>query len=109
MSTRHLKARRRWSFLTAGLVVGLALHSAATMSVRELPAAVAAVEHAQDGRFALADAHIEKAIALLKAAQNPTAKNAARPFGGHRTRAVASLERAREQIAAAQAYAVQSE
>lgn len=60
---------------------------------------------AADGRFDLADAHVEKAIALVKAAQNPTAKDPKRPFGGHDTKAVSHLERARQEIAAAKAYA----
>lgn len=74
----------------------------------DLRPATASAELVQDPRLDLADANVEKAIALLKAAQNPVAKNPARPFGGHRTKAIALLERAREEIAAAKAFAAQS-
>jgi hypothetical protein len=65
----------------------------------------AGAAYAADGRIALADGNAEKAIALLKAAQNPTAKDPRRPFGGHRDRAVRLLEHARKEMAAAKAYA----
>lgn len=60
---------------------------------------------AADGRLDLADASVEKAILLLLASQNPSAKKPDRPFGGHRTKAVSLLERARDEIAAAKAHA----
>ena len=60
---------------------------------------------AADARLDLADDHVEKAIALVNAAQNPNAKDPDRPFGGHDTKAVRLLDAAREQIAAAKAYA----
>jgi hypothetical protein len=62
----------------------------------------AGVAHAADPRLDLADDSIEKAILLLKAAQDP---NATPPFGGHREKAIAHLERARKEIAAAKVYA----
>jgi hypothetical protein len=62
----------------------------------------------QDVRLDLADANIEKAIALLNAAENPSAKNPSKPFGGHRTKAVSALERARQEITAAKAHVVKS-
>jgi hypothetical protein len=60
---------------------------------------------AADARLDLADDHIEKAITLVSNAKNPNAKDPDRPFGGHDTKAVRLLEAAREQIAAAKAYA----
>jgi hypothetical protein len=60
---------------------------------------------AADARLDLADDHIEKAIALVNNSQNPNAKDPDRPFGGHDTKAMRLLEAAREQIAAAKAYA----
>lgn len=58
-----------------------------------------------DSRFELTDQSVEKAIALLLVVENPITKNPARPFGGHRTKAVSLLERARAEIAAAVEYA----
>jgi hypothetical protein len=60
---------------------------------------------AADSRLDLADDHIEKAIALVKASQNPNAKNPDRPFGGHDDKAIKLLEAAREEIAKAKADA----
>jgi hypothetical protein len=60
---------------------------------------------AADARLDLADDHIERAIALVNNAKNPNAKDPDRPFGGHDTKAMRLLEAAREQIAAAKAYA----
>lgn len=65
----------------------------------------AGVAYAADPRFDLADANVEKAIALLKAAQNPNAKHPKIPFGGHRAKAILALERARKEIAKSKAYA----
>ena len=84
------------------LVVVLACEGGPTASPERADHQVAA---AADGRFDLADANLEKAILLLLAAQNPAARKPDRPFGGHRTKAVKLLERAREEIAAAKAYA----
>jgi hypothetical protein len=58
-----------------------------------------------DSRLDLADDNVEKAILLLQASQNPNAKNPDRAFGGHRTKALSLLERARQEITAAKAYA----
>jgi hypothetical protein len=66
---------------------------------------IAGVAYAADARLDMADAHVEKAILLLKAAQNPIATNPRRPFGGHRDEAVRFLEHGRKQIALAKAYA----
>jgi hypothetical protein len=60
---------------------------------------------AADSRLDLADDHIEKAIALVNASQNPNAKDPDRPFGGHDEKAMKLLEAAREEIAKAKAYA----
>ena len=60
---------------------------------------------AADSRLDLADDHIEKAIALVNASQNPNAQNPDRPFGGHDDKALKLLEAAREEIAKAKAYA----
>lgn len=58
-----------------------------------------------DSRFELTDQSVEKAIALLLVVENPITKNPARPFGGHRKKALSHLERARAEIAAAVEYA----
>lgn len=65
----------------------------------------AGVAYAADQRLDLADDSVENAIALLKAAQNPSAKNPKVPFGGHRAAAIKHLEHARKQIAKAKAFA----
>lgn len=57
-----------------------------------------------DTRLDDADAAIEKAIVLLEASQNPGVK---KPFGGHVEKAIKDLVNAREEIAAAAAYADQ--
>jgi len=62
----------------------------------------AGVAYAADQRLADADAAVEKAILLLKAAENP---GVTPPFGGHREKAIDHLEKARVQIKKAQAYA----
>lgn len=62
----------------------------------------AGVAYAADSRLDDADAAVEKAIALLKAAENPGVNP---PFGGHRQKAIKDLEQARVQIAKAKAYA----
>src|SRR5688572_5055921 len=59
------------------------------------------VASAADPRLDQADAAIEKAIVLLKAAQG----NGNPPFGGHRNNAVNHLEKARSEIAKAKAFA----
>lgn len=55
-----------------------------------------------DARLDQADANVEKAMALLGAAQN---EGVTKPFGNHRDKAIALLEKARGEIAAAAAYA----
>jgi hypothetical protein len=65
----------------------------------------AGVAYAADQRLDLADDSVENAIALLKAAQNPNAKNPKVPFGGHRAAAIKALETARKQIAKAKQFA----
>jgi hypothetical protein len=62
----------------------------------------AGIAYAADPKLDDADAACEKAIALLKAAENPGVKN---PFGGHREKAVLDLEKARKEIAAAKKWA----
>ena len=89
---------RRWIVNRSRTVLALA---AATLAAA-LPIGVAL---AADSRLDLADDHIEKAIALVEASQNPNAKDPNRPFGNHDARAVRLLEAARAEIAAAKAYA----
>lgn len=62
----------------------------------------AGVAFAADPKLDQADANVEKAIELLKAAENPGVKV---PFGGHRDAAVKLLEQSRKQIAKAKQYA----
>jgi hypothetical protein len=62
----------------------------------------AGVAYAADARLEEADGAVEKAIALLDAAQNP-GKNP--PFGGHRAKAIALLKQARKEIEKAQKFA----
>lgn len=96
-------SRRYSRFVTAfALALVLACEGGPTASPGEPDRQVAA---AADGRLDLADASVEKAIALLLVSQNPNAKKPDKPFSGHRTKAVSLLERAREEIAAAKAYA----
>jgi hypothetical protein len=65
----------------------------------------AGAAYAADARLDLADTEVRKAIALVKSAENPLAKDPNRPFGQHQGRAVDLLERARKEIAAAKAFA----
>lgn len=58
-----------------------------------------------DHRLDLADDAVENAIGLIKASKNPLAKDPDLPFGGHDARAVAQLQRARQEIAGAKAFA----
>jgi hypothetical protein len=62
----------------------------------------AGTAYAADARLDQAKDNITKAIALLKAAENPNVKP---PFGGHRERAIDALERAQREIDAAKRYA----
>lgn len=62
----------------------------------------AGVAYAADPRLDQANDNITKAIALLKAAENPGVKP---PFGGHRERAIDACERAQREIAQAKKYA----
>ena len=62
----------------------------------------AGVAWAADPRLDEADAAVQKAIALLEAAQNPGVQP---PFGGHRENAVTHLKKARTEIAKAKAWA----
>lgn len=57
---------------------------------------------AADPRLDEADAAVQKAIALLQAAQNPGTHP---EFAGHRKKAIQDLEKARTQIAKAKAFA----
>lgn len=76
------------------------------VSIAALAAAVPiGIALAADSRLDLADDHIEKAIALVNASQNPNAQNPDRPFGGHDEKAIKLLEAAHEEIAKAKAYA----
>jgi hypothetical protein len=85
--------------ITRRIAIGLVTAGALTGSF------VAGVAYAADTRLDLADANLEKAVALLNAAENPLAKNPRAPFGGHRKKAVRHVEAARKEIAAAKAYA----
>lgn len=62
----------------------------------------AGVAYAADSRLDDADAAVEKAIVLLKAAENPGVKA---PFGGHREKAINYLQKGRSEIAKAKAWA----
>ena len=62
----------------------------------------AGVAYAADPRLDQANDNITKAIALLKAAENPGVKP---PFGGHRERAIDACERAQREIEKAKKYA----
>ncbi|MEJ7735046.1 MAG: hypothetical protein WKG00_38385 [Polyangiaceae bacterium] len=57
------------------------------------------IDYAADARLEVADGAVEKAIALLEAAQNPGNNP---PFGGHRFKAVVLLKQARTEIEKAQ-------
>ena len=61
----------------------------------------AGIAYAADARLDEADAAVQKAIALLEAAQNPGVQP---PFGGHREKAIHDLKKAREQIQKAKEY-----
>lgn len=95
---------------------GLLLATAGCSEAPSAPAARAARIGARfdeitpfyDTRLSDADAAVEKAIVLIQAAQNPGAKNPDKPFGGHDTKAISYLQKAREEIAAAEAYADQT-
>ncbi len=67
----------------------------------------AGVAYAHDSQLDDANAHLVKAVALLKASTNPNAKHPKIPFGGHRGRAVKLIEQAEKQITAAAAFADQ--
>ena len=62
----------------------------------------AGAAYAADPRFDQANDNIVKAIALLRAAENPGVRP---PFGGHRERAIDALERAQKEIEKAKRYA----
>ncbi len=62
----------------------------------------AGVAYAADPRFDQANDNIIKAIALLKAAENPGVMP---PFGGHRERAIDKLQDAQREIERAKRYA----
>ena len=67
-----------------------------------IPAFFAGSALAADPRLDEADAAVQKAIALLEAAQNPGVDP---PFGGHRKKAIHDLQKAREQIQKAKQFA----
>ncbi|MGI9037967.1 MAG: hypothetical protein ACR2GQ_03795 [Gemmatimonadota bacterium] len=62
-----------------------------TSAVESVPA----LPLSADARLDQADANVEKAIVLLGAAVNESPKNDSKPFGGHRTKAISLLEKAR--------------
>ena len=62
----------------------------------------AGTANAADPRLDQADAAVQKAIALLEAAQNPGVDP---EFGGHRKKAIHDLKKAREQIQKAKEFA----
>lgn len=76
--------------------------SAAAASLVMAGAFWAGYAMAADARLDQADQNVEKAIALLKAAENEGVKP---PFGGHRLKAIIHLKAARKQIAKSKAYA----
>jgi hypothetical protein len=61
----------------------------------------AGMAYAADARFDQAKDSIDRAIALLQAAENPDEH---REFGGHRRRAIRNLEQAKRDIERAKAY-----
>jgi hypothetical protein len=61
----------------------------------------AGAAYAADARLDQANDLIIKAVAVLKAAQNPDPKNPKQPFEGHRHEAVELLTRAQAEIAKA--------
>lgn len=65
----------------------------------------AGAAYAADAAFDDANAHLEKAVLLLKSAQNPNARNPKAPFGGHRLLAVKAIQLAEKEIAKAKAFA----
>lgn len=85
--------------ITRRLLVGIVAAGALT------GAFYAGQAYAADQRLDLADQQIVTAINLLKAAQNPNAKNPKVPFGGHRAIAVKLLEQARKQIEKSKQFA----
>jgi hypothetical protein len=62
----------------------------------------AGVAYAADPRLDQANDNVTKAIALLRAAENPGVRP---PFGGHRERAIDALEKAQREIEKAKRYA----
>ena len=62
----------------------------------------AGVAYASDPQLEQADGMLEKAVALLDAAQNPGQNP---PFGGHRAKAIALVKQARKEIEKAQKFA----
>lgn len=80
------------TMLAAGSLIGFGL----------LATFHAGIVFAADQRLADADAAIEKAIALLRAAENPGVEP---PFGEHDKKAIRHAKKARKHIAEAIAYA----
>ena len=76
--------------------------SAAAASLVMAGAFWAGYAMAADARLDQADLNVQKAIALLQAAENEGVKP---PFGGHRAKAILHLKQASRQIAKAKAYA----
>lgn len=104
MSASRASSARLWA---AVLSLALATGCDAPVAPGDQPAAPAALADVTiyaDQRLDDADAAIEKAIALLQAAENPSAAKPSRPFGGHDLKAVRHLEAARSEIAAAKAF-----
>lgn len=105
MSAARASSARLWAAI---LSLTLATGCDGPVAPGDPPAAPAALPDVTvfaDQRLDDADAAIEKAIALLQAAENPSAPNPKRPFGGHDLKAVRHLEAARSEIAAAKAFA----
>lgn len=99
-SARHVMAAVLSLTLLAGCADGLGAPVEPAAASPALDVTILA-----DQRLADADAAVEKAIALLQAAENPSAPKPDRPFGGHDVKALRHLEAARVEIARAQAYA----
>jgi hypothetical protein len=88
--------------------IGLALALAASLALGlawVAPPSAAGGGCGHDPRLDLADDSLENAFALIAAAQNP---GVVPPFAGHDLLALRAIQRAREEVALAIAYAEQS-
>ncbi len=102
MDTRRILEPR-----TCGIALTLLATLALGLAWAPPPAAPAAPEGGcgHDQRLDLADDSLENAFALISASQNP---GVVPPFGGHDQAALRAIQRARQEVAQAIAYAEQS-